>query len=87
MNWNDNDGEDWKGENPWESWGDMMKKYNGMSNKPNKPDYPEPPPEKPSTKELTNNLLDALIIALKKGNKEEIEAIKNELELLLTFNK
>jgi hypothetical protein len=64
----------------------MMNQYNEQR-RPSKPDYPEPEPEKPSTKELTNNLLDALIIALEKGNEEEIEAIKNELELFLTFNK
>ena len=31
--------------------------------------------------------LDALVIALDKGDKEAIEAIKNELELFLKFNK
>ena len=45
--------------------------------------YPEPTPERPSIKELTNNLLDALVIALDKGNKEEIEAIKEQLKELI----
>jgi|TARA_Y100000310_G_scaffold255407_1_gene262840 hypothetical protein len=67
------------GNNPFEGW--------GAPSQPPQDIYPEPPPEKPSTKELTNKLLDALVIALDKGNKEEIEAIKNELELFLKFNK
>jgi len=68
------------GNNPFEGgWGGSPQQQRDV--------YPEPPPEKPSTKELTNNLLDALITALDKGNKEEIEAIKNELELFLKFNK
>ena len=62
-------------ENPFESWG------KGFAEE-QRDVYPEPPPEKPSTKELTNNLLDALIIALDKGNKEEIEAIKEQLKEL-----
>ena len=63
------------GNNPFEEgWG-------GSSQQPHDI-YPEPPPERPSTKELTNNLLDALVIALDKGSKEEIEAIKEQLKQL-----
>jgi len=62
------------GNNPFEGWG-------APSEQP-KDIYPEPPPERPSIKELTNNLLDALVIALDKGNKEEIEAIKEQLKEL-----
>jgi len=68
------------GKNPFEEgWGGSSEQSHDV--------YPEPPPEKPSTKELTNKLLDALVIALDKGNKEEIETIKNELEIFLKFNK
>ena len=62
--------------NPFENspWGNMQA--------PQEDKYPEPPPEEPSKLELTNNLLDALVIALDKGNKEEIEAIKEQLKEL-----
>ena len=62
--------------NPFEGnpWGNMQM--------PQRDIYPEPPPDEPSKLELTNNLLDALIIALDKGNKEEIEAIKEQLKEL-----
>ena len=62
------------GNNPFEGWGGTPQ--------PPQDIYPEPPPKRPSKKELTNNLLDALIIALEKGSKEEIEAIKEELSNL-----
>ena len=61
--------------NPFEGWG------GGMPT-PQKDSYPEPIPEPPSEREIQNSLLDALIIALDKGNKEEIEAIKEELSNL-----
>ena len=61
------------GGNPFGGWDMQM---------PQEDKYPEPPPDIPSKKELTNNLLDALIIALDKGNKEEIEAIKEQLKEL-----
>ena len=62
------------GNNPFEEgWGGSSQQHDV---------YPEPPPERPSTKELTNNLLYALVIALDKGSKEEIEAIKEQLKQL-----
>ena len=61
-------------DNPFEAWGGAQM--------PQKDVYPEPPPEMPSKLELTNNLLDALLTALDKGNKEEIEAIKEQLKEL-----
>ena len=54
----------------------------GNKQMPQKDVYPEPPPEEPSKLELTNILLDALLVALEKGNKEEIEAIKEQLKEL-----
>tara|TARA_R110000824_G_scaffold172973_3_gene350965 strand:- start:229 stop:453 length:225 start_codon:yes stop_codon:yes gene_type:complete len=71
MNWDKNPFEG-------ESWGDKESAQKDV--------YPEPLPERPSTKELTNNLLDALIIALDKGNKEEIKAIEDQLILLRITN-
>ena len=62
------------GNNPFEGW--------GAPSEPPKDIYPEPPPEIPSKLELTNNLLNALVIALDTGNKEEIEAIKEQLKEL-----
>ena len=61
-------------ENPFGEWLGQKKQK--------EPLFPEPPPEIPSKKELTNNLLDALVIAIDKGNKEEIEAIKEQLKEL-----
>tara|TARA_Y100000310_G_scaffold169239_1_gene169278 strand:- start:739 stop:927 length:189 start_codon:yes stop_codon:yes gene_type:complete len=60
-------------DNPFEAWGKA---------EPQRDVYPEPPPDEPSKLELTNNLLDALLTALDKGNKEEIEAIKEQLKEL-----
>ena len=56
---------DWNNNND-DAWGEMMNQYNEKMI-PSKPDYPEPEPEPPSKKELMNNLLDALIIALEKA--------------------
>ena len=71
MNWDKNPFEG-------ESWGGMESAQKDV--------YPEPPPEEPSKKELTDNLLDALLIALEKGNKEEIKAIEDQLILLRITN-
>ena len=73
MNWNDYN-------NPFGGGG--FEEWQRKMQQPGEPDYPEPPPEEPSKLELTNNLLDVLIIAIEKGNKEEIEAIKEQLKEL-----
>ena len=73
MNWNDYN-------NPF--GGGAFEEWQRKMQQQREPDYPEPPPEEPSKLELTNNLLDALLIAIKKGNKEEIEAIKEQLKEL-----
>jgi|TARA_R110000851_G_scaffold210499_1_gene363037 hypothetical protein len=70
MDWD----KDPSGDNPFGGWSEKEEQK--------EPLYPEPPPEIPSKKELTNNLLDALVIAIDKGNKEEIEAIKEQLKKL-----
>ena len=59
--------------NPFEGWG-------GTSTPQDI--YPEPEPEPISEKELQNNLLDALIIAIAEKNKTKIDAIKEELSNL-----
>ncbi|MBN86067.1 MAG: hypothetical protein CL885_00935 [Dehalococcoidia bacterium] len=59
--------------NPFENWG-MEQASRDV--------YPEPPPEKPSKKELTNHLLDALIVALEMKREEDIKAIKEQLKQL-----
>jgi hypothetical protein len=54
-------------DNPFEGWG-------------GKEDvYPAPPEERLSRKEIADKLLDALIVAMEGGDKEEIEAIKEQL--------
>jgi hypothetical protein len=54
--------------NPFEGWG-------GTSTPQDI--YPEPEPEPISEKELQNNLLDALIIAIAEKNKTKIDGVQS----------